>query len=91
MGAGNAAVLVLAVPIMQEPSWTLTAKDALCWTIVPAVVALRYVDVTRLRGRTADGEPATPRHVVRHAVGLIALSAVLWTIVQSVHSGPDAN
>jgi hypothetical protein len=61
-----------------------TVKDALFWTIVTAVVALRYVDVTRLHGRTADGEPATPRHVLRHAVGLIALSAVLWTIVQSV-------
>jgi hypothetical protein len=84
MGAGNAALLVLAVTIMQEPSWTLTAKDALFWTIVPAVVALRYVDVMRLGGRTADGEPATRRDFLRHAIGLVALSAVLWTVVQSV-------
>lgn len=84
MGAGNAALLLLAVGIIQEPSWTLTAKDALFWTVVAAVVVLRYVDVTRLGGRTADGEPATRRHLVRHAVGLVVGSALLWTIVQSI-------
>jgi hypothetical protein len=84
MGAGNAALLLLTVSILQEPSWTLTAKDAVFWSTVTAVLVLRYVDVTRLGGRTADGQPATWGHLVRHAVALLVLSAVLWTLAQSV-------
>ena len=84
MAAGNAALLMLAFTIAREPSFTLTAKDALFWAIVAAVIGLRCLDVTRLHGRTADGEPARLRHVARHAVGLIVLAGLLWTIVQSV-------
>jgi hypothetical protein len=88
MGARNAALLLLTVSIIQEPSWT-TAKDAAFCSIVTTVVVLRYVDVTGLGGRTAHGERATRRHLVRPAVALVVLSAVLWTIAQSVQSWPN--
>jgi hypothetical protein len=85
MVAGNAALAMLAVTIMLEPSWTITAKDAVFWSFVGVIIGLRYVDVAWLGGLTADGTPATRQHLVRHAVVLAGISVLLWTAVQSVH------
>ncbi len=81
---GVVMLLVLTITISQEPPWTLTAKDVAFWAVVGIVVALRYIDVKRFRGRTMEGEPATVRHVVRYAIGLVGASALLWTLAQSV-------
>lgn len=55
MMIGNVALVLLAAAILMEPRWSLTLKDALFWAVAVAVIALRYLDVTRLGGCTADG------------------------------------
>jgi hypothetical protein len=84
MIGGNAALALLGVTIMLEATWSLTAKDVAFWGIAVGVVALRYLDVARLGGQTARGEPATAGHVARYAAGVLGCSAVLWTMAQSV-------
>ena len=84
MIAGYAALVLIAAHIAREDAWTITLKDVYFWATVTAVVVLRWVDVAWLRGRTADGLPATGGHVLRYAAGVMALSALLWTIVQSI-------
>lgn len=84
MLAGNAALALVGMTIMLESTWSLSGKDVAFWAIALGVVALRYVDVSRLGGLTADGEPATMRHAARYAAGVLAGSAALWTMAQSV-------
>jgi len=83
MLAGNAALAVLATMILAGPAWTMTAKDLLYWLVVAAVIALRYVDVFRHHGQTADGAPATPRHFRRYVIGLLVVAAFVWTCCHS--------
>jgi hypothetical protein len=84
MVAGVVVLLVLTIRIGQESPWTLGYKDVMYWVVVGALIALRYIDVTRFKGRTLAGEPATLRNVVRYATGLLGTSAVAWTLAQSV-------
>jgi hypothetical protein len=81
---GPAILLWLVIRIALAPAWTLTAKDVTFWVVVGIVIALRYLDVRRFRGRTMDGDPATMHHVVRYAMGLVGGAALLWTLAQSV-------
>src|SRR5687767_8728625 len=80
MVGGNLLLLMLTLTILRELEWTLTLKDALFWLVVATMVALRYVDMMRLRGTTADGEPTTARHVRRYAVGLLGVWALVWAM-----------
>jgi hypothetical protein len=85
MWVGNLVLVAVALSIMRAPRWTLTARDALFWAAVAAALALRWLDVTRLGGRTADGKPATRAHWVRYALSVAALSGLLWAAAHSVH------
>ena len=84
MLAGYAALALMAAHIAREDTWTITLKDVFFWATVTAIVVLRWIDVRWLEGRTADDRPATGAHVVRHAAVLLPLSALLWTVVQSL-------
>jgi hypothetical protein len=84
MLAGNALLGVVAITIFMGPSWTLTFKDALFWVVVVAVLVVRYIDIFRYDGKTAEMKPATPRDFRRYAIGLVITCAALWTCAQSV-------
>jgi hypothetical protein len=79
---GNAALALLAVHIAQAGSFS--AVDVLFWAVVAAMVGVRYIDVTRLGGLTAEGEPATLRHWQRYTGYLLAASAGLYTLAHAV-------
>lgn len=85
MLGGSAALFALTLGILREPAWTFTVKDALFWGAVAATLGLRWLDVTKLGGRTTAGAPATPSDLRRYAAGLAGVSAVLWTLAQSLH------
>jgi len=80
---GNAVIAVLACVIWIGPAWTLTFKDALYWIAAAGTVLLRWLDVFRHHGQTADGQPATPRHFRRYAIGFGCIVAAIWACVQS--------
>jgi len=84
MLGGNILLLIVGLTIFMGPPWTITFKDALFWAVVALVILVRYVDVTRFAGQTADGKPATRRDFVRYALGLVTSSAAIWTLAQSV-------
>lgn len=81
MMLGNAALVFLSVAIawkrVEIPSWA----DAAFWTVVAGIIAVRYLDVSRFGGRTADGrETATMHHWRRYALVLIGASVILWGV-----------
>jgi hypothetical protein len=84
MGPGNIVLLFLAASISRMPSWSFSFWDVGFWLTVPALIAIRYLDVARFEGLTANGEPASRRDVRRYAVGLGLVALALWLAAQSV-------
>jgi hypothetical protein len=76
MGFGNLALTLTAILIIQRRSFS--AMDAAYWVVVAALLAARYVDITRFAGRTLEGEPAMMMHFRRYALRLLLIAAALW-------------
>jgi len=58
--------------------------NAAYWAAALAIVAVRYVDITRLGGRTAENEPASLAHWRRHAVIVLGSAAVAWIALRAI-------
>ena len=84
MALGNLVLLVLAMLISQKPTWTITVLDAAFFGVVLTLFVARYFDINRFGGETANGQPATGRDLVHYGVGLVAVAAGLWGLVQTL-------
>jgi hypothetical protein len=84
MMLGNVAVLMTALAIARMPTWTIGWRDVLYALFVVGLVAVRWFDVTKLEGRTADGAPATLSDWRRFSMVVAALGAAAWIYAQSV-------
>lgn len=78
---GNFALALLATLIVR--AGTVSALDAVFWGVVSVLVGARYIDVTRLGGLTAEGDPASLRHWRRYSAYLVAASAGLWALAHA--------
>jgi hypothetical protein len=84
MVVGTVLILSLGMAIASRPAWSLGIRDVLFWGAVLATGLLRYIDVTRLDGQTANGGLATNTHLQRYLVGLVVVSTALWVAAQSI-------
>jgi hypothetical protein len=85
MVGGTLAMLVSGMSIAAQPRWTFGWRDVVFWSAALAAIVLRYLDVARFAGETADGRPATRAHFIRYAAGLCIAAALAWFSVQSLH------
>lgn len=58
--------------------------DALYWASVVVLIGVRYWDVARLGGETADGDPATIQHWRRFSLRAIGFALLLWGSVRAL-------
>jgi hypothetical protein len=84
MVVGTISMLALAMSIASLPAWSFGVRDVLFWSVTLGTGTLRYIDVTRLEGQTASGEPATRADLWRYLLGLAVLACALWLAAQSV-------
>jgi hypothetical protein len=76
MLAGNAALCLTAVAQQgHNRAWT---TDVAFWAAVISLVVVRYVDVARLDGATATGEPASFSDWYRYARRLFLIALGVW-------------
>lgn len=78
MAAGNLALFLMVVLIVQRRGFSIL--DGVYWLIVAALIAARYVDITRFDGLTASAEPATRRDLGRYALGLVVAATAVWLV-----------
>jgi hypothetical protein len=81
---GNAALVICIGTIANHRGRFLSAADAVFWVVVLVLIWLRHVDITRMKGRTASGQPATLSHWKRYAGLLLAFSLVAWAVAHAV-------
>jgi hypothetical protein len=80
---GNVAVLFCAFAILRHRGSFLSVADAIFWAIVVCLGAARCLDVVKLRGHTASGEPASTVHLRRYLLFLVAVCAILWALAHA--------
>ncbi|RJO68942.1 MAG: hypothetical protein C4523_06625 [Myxococcales bacterium] len=71
---GNFPLFFLPILIVQNKAYGPSLYDLFFWLAWLALVLVRYADIVRLNGKTADYEPATLSHWKRYAFKLTALS-----------------
>lgn len=76
MLVGNIVLGGLAISIYHDKRF-ISGLDAAFVITVLCLLALRYVDLRFLNGRTATNEPATPGTYPRYAIALVAIAAAL--------------
>jgi hypothetical protein len=84
MLAGNAALGLVAIGIVQYGRARTWVTDATFWAIFVSLLVVRYVDITRLQGATASGEPASVDNWYRYAGGLFLISLLVWILAHTV-------
>ncbi|GEM_PF-347988 len=84
MMIGPMALGLCAVFIAINSIPYFSIHDFTYWMIVVMLITARYIDVKKLNGLTADGDPATPAHWRRHTFLLIVVSLPLWIISHSL-------
>jgi hypothetical protein len=78
-------LVILTVLILRENSWTFTIKDVLFWIVVLCMIAAKHVEVTRL-GSVLDGvQGSRSAAVLRYAVVLVGVAAVVWAGAQALN------
>jgi hypothetical protein len=82
LAAGNAFLVILTGLIIQKG--TFSALDIIFWALVSVLVLVRYYDITRLEGLTAESEPATLQHWKHYTLILLLISSALWVIAHSI-------
>lgn len=85
MLAGNFALLLTCLYILNEGAPFLSWLDAFYGATLVLVLAARYAEVKFYEGRTADGEPATLAHWTRYALILTAVAAAGWLSVHGIN------
>jgi hypothetical protein len=78
------AILLCVFLLADQEKWTFGMYDFVLALLVFAAIGARAVDALYLGGTTAQGEPATRKHVVAYATRLLAITAVSWVFAQSV-------
>lgn len=73
---GNLALLALIYSISTRQGFSLL--DAVYWLVVAALATARYLEITRYRGQTLEGTPATLKHFRRYALWLGVVALALW-------------
>lgn len=81
---GNAALLFCAINIVNHRGSFFSIADAVFWPVVIFLIWLRRFDITRMKGQTASGQPATLSHWKRYSAGLLIFAVVLWSVAHAM-------
>lgn len=83
MFVGNFVAGYLAFGIAQHEH-RLSWRDLAFAAALASLVAVRYVDITRLAGKTGDGAPATVADWRRYSTFLLLIGVGAWILAHGV-------
>ena len=77
LAVGPLVVMFTAAVIARHDRTSVAFASAIFWGTVLAMLGLRYLDVTKLGGMTADGNPASRADLKQYVIrGLLAAAAL---------------
>jgi hypothetical protein len=84
IAVGFVSLVMMTMSIANHPTWAFGWRDGVFWGLAAITGALRYLDVTRFGGETANGAPATARDLRTYLVGLVLAASAAWVVAHSV-------
>lgn len=78
MLGGFIIVFVLAVSMMRHDTPLVSWESLGVWLAALSMIVVRYVNIVRFGGLTADGERATLQDLIGYAAGTLAFTAAVW-------------
>lgn len=81
MMVGHALLAIFAMSIYKSGGEIGTLTDAAFFANMLGVVAVRYLDIARLGGATADGQEATMSHWRKFSAIHVGVWGVIWLLV----------
>ena len=84
MFAGNIVLVLSANFVRERQGGFLSVADLVFWAVVACLMAVRYIDIKRLNGLTATGQPASPTTWRRYAAILFVVSLALWGVAHAL-------
>jgi hypothetical protein len=77
---GNAVLALIAFRIAQPGPGRTWISDVAFWTVAASLVLVRYLDIVRLDGTTASGEPASLRDWRGYSWRLLLIVLAVWIV-----------
>ncbi len=84
MALGNAALFLCAALVAKGTAPVLV--DILFVAVAIGLIVVRYIDITKFKGQTSEGKPATLAHWRRYAFLTAVISAGVWVLARIAHS-----
>jgi hypothetical protein len=81
---GPATAIISLIVILENRQANFSLADVVLWCTVAACIGLRYVDISRLNGLKATGEPASIADWRRYTLILLIVVLMLWGIARRV-------
>jgi hypothetical protein len=81
---GNVVLFACAISVAKGSAPVVA--DVIYFTVAVGLIAVRYIDITKFKGTTSRGMPATLAHWRRYAVLLAIISTVIWVLARVVFS-----
>ena len=78
MLGGFIIIFVLAVSMMRHDTPLVSWQSLGVWLAALSMIAVRYVNIVRFGGLTADGERASPQDLVGYSVGTLVFTSAVW-------------
>ncbi|MBK9304438.1 MAG: hypothetical protein IPM94_11255 [bacterium] len=79
--------LLFALTFKIGDTARFSGLDILFWVVAAGMVVVRYLDIARLGGQTANCEPAGMRDWRRYAVAVPVVAGVLWALAHTLLVG----
>lgn len=79
---GNFAILISTFLIAKNESSPIA--DIVFWLLVPALIAIRFFDITKFHGLTGDNQPATLKDWRSYSFILVGVAGLLYVVAKLV-------
>jgi hypothetical protein len=80
MALGNAALFLCGALVGKGTAPVI--MDITFFMVAIVLIIVRYVDITKFKGQTSEGKPATLVHWRRYAVLTAVVSAGVWVLAR---------
>lgn len=84
---GPILLVVFAALVIKTGEGWLTPWDFAFLAVLGGLILFRWLEFRGGAPQTAEGDPATPAHLRRYAVGVVVVGALVWVVANVIGNG----
>ena len=84
MFLGPMILVIVTINIVSQQGGWITASNRTFFAVLGVMLLARWAEFHAGNPRTTDGEPATPAHLKRYVLGVLAMGVATWVIANAI-------